>query len=106
MELRVLGPREAVAVLADYERRNRWVAPLVGRVLSWLVGWRYGGGSPASCPWWRSGPTTPEPGRPTYPRDSGAGLSGAAAREPSGLGSDSAGERSSQSTQVVPVAAR
>jgi len=40
---RVLGSREAVAVLADYERRNRWVAPLVRRVLSWLVGWRYDG---------------------------------------------------------------
>jgi deazaflavin-dependent oxidoreductase (nitroreductase family) len=40
---RVLGSREAVGVLADYERRNRWVAPLVRRVLSWLVGWRYDG---------------------------------------------------------------
>jgi hypothetical protein len=30
-----------VAVVADYERRNRWVAPVVRRVLSWLVGWPY-----------------------------------------------------------------
>ena len=33
----------ASLMLADYERRNRWVAPLVRRVLSWLVGWRYDG---------------------------------------------------------------
>jgi deazaflavin-dependent oxidoreductase (nitroreductase family) len=40
---RVLSEREAVAVLADYERRNRWVSPLVRRMLSWLVGWNYDG---------------------------------------------------------------
>jgi deazaflavin-dependent oxidoreductase (nitroreductase family) len=44
---RVLGPEEAVAVLAGYERRNRWVAPLVRLVLSRLVGWRYDGGDDA-----------------------------------------------------------
>lgn len=38
---RMLGEDEAVAVMADYERRNRWVAPLVRRVLTWVVGWRY-----------------------------------------------------------------
>lgn len=40
---RELAPNEATAVLADYERRNRLVALLVRRVLSWLVGWRYDG---------------------------------------------------------------
>jgi deazaflavin-dependent oxidoreductase (nitroreductase family) len=44
---RVLDEREAMAVLADYQRRNRWVAPVVRRVLSWLVGWRYDGGDDA-----------------------------------------------------------
>jgi hypothetical protein len=41
-----------------------------------------------------------------YPRDSGAGLSGLGTRGPSWRGSGPAEERSSQSTQVVPVAAR
>jgi deazaflavin-dependent oxidoreductase (nitroreductase family) len=40
---RVLSEPEAVAVLADYERRNRWAAPLVRRTLTWLVGWHYDG---------------------------------------------------------------
>jgi len=40
---RVLSEREAIAVLADYERRNRWAAPLVRRTLTWLVGWNYDG---------------------------------------------------------------
>jgi deazaflavin-dependent oxidoreductase (nitroreductase family) len=40
---RELDPPEAAAVLADYEQRNRYAAPLVRRVLSWLVGWRYDG---------------------------------------------------------------
>lgn len=40
---RELEEREAVAVLADYERRNRWMTPVVRRVLSWLTGWRYDG---------------------------------------------------------------
>ena len=44
---RVLGEDEAVEVVADYERRNRWVAPAVRRVLSWLVGWRYDSSEPA-----------------------------------------------------------
>lgn len=44
---RVLDEPEAVAVLADYERRNRWLAPLVRRVLSWLVGWPYDGSDAA-----------------------------------------------------------
>jgi deazaflavin-dependent oxidoreductase (nitroreductase family) len=42
-QYRLLEPREASAVLADYERRNRWVTPVVRRVLSRLVGWRYDG---------------------------------------------------------------
>jgi hypothetical protein len=40
---RVLDPEEAATVLADYERRNRWITPIVRRVLSWLVGWTYDG---------------------------------------------------------------
>lgn len=44
---RTLDPSEAGAVLADYERRNRWIAPIVHRVLSWLIGWRYDGGDEA-----------------------------------------------------------
>ena len=40
---RVLDEREATAALADYERRNRWLAPVVQGMLSWLVGWRYDG---------------------------------------------------------------
>lgn len=29
--------------LAHYERRNRWLAPVVQGMLSWLVGWHYDG---------------------------------------------------------------
>jgi deazaflavin-dependent oxidoreductase (nitroreductase family) len=44
---RTLDEREAVAVLADYERRNRWVTPVLRRVLSWLVVWHYDGSDDA-----------------------------------------------------------
>lgn len=44
---RDLDEDEAVAVLADYERRNWWVAPVLRRMLTWLVGWRYDGSDPA-----------------------------------------------------------
>lgn len=44
---RTLSEDEAIAVLADYERRNRLIAPVVRRVLSWLVGWRYDGSDAA-----------------------------------------------------------
>ncbi|MEP7089752.1 MAG: nitroreductase family deazaflavin-dependent oxidoreductase [Nocardioidaceae bacterium] len=40
---RELDESEAARTLADYERRSRFVAPLVRRALSWLVGWRYDG---------------------------------------------------------------
>lgn len=40
---RTLDEREAEAALADYERRNRWLAPVVHGMLSWLVGWHYDG---------------------------------------------------------------
>jgi deazaflavin-dependent oxidoreductase (nitroreductase family) len=40
---RQLGESEARTVLAEYERRNRLITPIVRRVLSWLVGWRYDG---------------------------------------------------------------
>jgi deazaflavin-dependent oxidoreductase (nitroreductase family) len=45
--VRPLGSDEAVGVLADYERRNRLVAPLVRRVLSKLAGFRYDGSDAA-----------------------------------------------------------
>lgn len=38
---RQLSESEAALVLAEYERRNRLVTPVIRRVLSWLVGWRY-----------------------------------------------------------------
>lgn len=40
---RRLSVEEAVTVLADYERRNQMIGPVVRRVLSWLLGWRYDG---------------------------------------------------------------
>lgn len=40
---RELDASEAAAVLAEYERRNRFIAPIVRIVLSWLVGWHYDG---------------------------------------------------------------
>ncbi len=40
---RQLSESEAVLVLAEYERRNRLIASIVRRILSWLVGWRYDG---------------------------------------------------------------
>ena len=40
---RRLDEAEALAVLADYERRNRMIRPVVHRALSWLLGWPYRG---------------------------------------------------------------
>jgi deazaflavin-dependent oxidoreductase (nitroreductase family) len=40
---RRLDREEAFAAMADYERRNQAVGPLVRRVLSWLLGWHYDG---------------------------------------------------------------
>ena len=40
---RVLDETEAATVIADYERRNHWMRPIVRRLLSALVGWRYDG---------------------------------------------------------------
>jgi deazaflavin-dependent oxidoreductase (nitroreductase family) len=40
---RVLDEDEAGRVLADYERRNRWIIPVVHKVLGALVGWTYDG---------------------------------------------------------------
>lgn len=44
---RVLPIDEAAEVLTDYERRNRWMRPLVNRMLGYLVGWRYTGSAEA-----------------------------------------------------------
>jgi deazaflavin-dependent oxidoreductase (nitroreductase family) len=41
---RYLAEDEAAKVIADYERRNRLIAPIVRRGFSWLVGWQYRGG--------------------------------------------------------------
>ncbi|MGH2867018.1 MAG: nitroreductase family deazaflavin-dependent oxidoreductase [Solirubrobacteraceae bacterium] len=38
---RQLDTTEASAVLAQYEHRNRLIAPIIQRLLSWLVGWSY-----------------------------------------------------------------
>ncbi len=40
---RILDEPQAAAVIADYERRNRWILPIVHVLLSRLVGWRYDG---------------------------------------------------------------
>ncbi|MDQ2895209.1 MAG: nitroreductase family deazaflavin-dependent oxidoreductase [Actinomycetota bacterium] len=40
---RQLNTTEAAAVLARYEHRNRLIAPIIRRLLSWLVGWPYDG---------------------------------------------------------------
>lgn len=40
---RVLDEDEAFQVIADYERRNRWILPLVHFLLSKLLGWHYDG---------------------------------------------------------------
>ena len=40
---RELPLSEAQAVLAGYEQRHRYLAPVIHRVLSWLVGWHYDG---------------------------------------------------------------
>lgn len=44
---RMVPVEEALAVFADYERRNRFAAPIVRVVLSHLLGWRYDGSDPA-----------------------------------------------------------
>jgi deazaflavin-dependent oxidoreductase (nitroreductase family) len=44
---RVLAEQEAVDALGAYERRNRLAAPVIHRVLGWLVGWPYDGSESA-----------------------------------------------------------
>jgi hypothetical protein len=41
---RILGEDEAMRVIQAYEYRNRFIAPIVRRGFSWLLGWRYHGG--------------------------------------------------------------
>jgi deazaflavin-dependent oxidoreductase (nitroreductase family) len=45
--VRYLPPEEAEQVFAGYEQRNRFAAPIVRRVLSGLLGWRYDGSAEA-----------------------------------------------------------
>ena len=45
--VRPLPVDEAAAVLADYERRNRVLVPVVRAVLSRLAGFRYDGSEPS-----------------------------------------------------------
>jgi deazaflavin-dependent oxidoreductase (nitroreductase family) len=40
---RVLGEDEAVRVLAGYQHRNRFIAPIVRAGFSWLLGWKFDG---------------------------------------------------------------
>jgi deazaflavin-dependent oxidoreductase (nitroreductase family) len=40
---RLLGEQEGMAVVADYEQRNWLVRPIIRRVLSALLGWKYRG---------------------------------------------------------------
>ena len=40
---RFLGEEEAVNVIQSYERRNRFIAPIVRHGFSWLLGWQYHG---------------------------------------------------------------
>lgn len=46
---RDLTVEEASAALADYESRNRIAAPIIRKVLSRLVGWRYDGSEESRC---------------------------------------------------------
>ena len=41
---RFLGEDEAMRVIQGYEHRNRFIAPIVRRGFSWLLGWQYRGG--------------------------------------------------------------
>jgi hypothetical protein len=41
---RFLGEEEATRVIQGYEHGNRFIAPIVRRGLSWLLGWQYRGG--------------------------------------------------------------
>jgi deazaflavin-dependent oxidoreductase (nitroreductase family) len=40
---RFLEEEEAARVIEDYERRNRFLTPIVRAGLSWLLGWKYHG---------------------------------------------------------------
>jgi len=40
---RFLEEKEAVEVMRGYERRNRFITPIVRRGLSWILGWDYRG---------------------------------------------------------------
>lgn len=40
---RFLGEEEAMRVIEGYERRNRFIAPIVRRGFTWLLGWKYRG---------------------------------------------------------------
>ncbi len=40
---RLLSEQEAANVIRAYERRNRWMGPMVRAGLSWVAGWRYRG---------------------------------------------------------------
>jgi deazaflavin-dependent oxidoreductase (nitroreductase family) len=44
---RTVEQPEAIRVIAGYERRHRIAAPVIRRVLSRLLGWRYDGSGPA-----------------------------------------------------------
>ena len=41
---RVLREEEAIGVMTAYEQRNWFIAPVIRRMLSYLLGWAYDGG--------------------------------------------------------------
>ncbi|MGB7586712.1 MAG: nitroreductase family deazaflavin-dependent oxidoreductase [Terriglobales bacterium] len=41
---RFLGEEEAIRVIEGYERRNRFMAPIIRAGFTWLLGWPYDGG--------------------------------------------------------------
>lgn len=49
--VRLVESREAISVPADYERRNRLIAPVVRAVLSRLVGFHYDGSDEDVSEW-------------------------------------------------------
>ena len=40
---RFLGQKEAATAIHSYEKRNRFIAPIVRAGLSWVLGWQYHG---------------------------------------------------------------
>ncbi|MGH3622860.1 MAG: nitroreductase family deazaflavin-dependent oxidoreductase [Sciscionella sp.] len=65
---RVLDDTEAAAVVRQYERRNRWVLPVIRPVLSTLLGWHYDGSETARTRLVHQLPIVAFRARPEQPR--------------------------------------